>query len=136
MIEIADFAVGLATSARRARLDGADLAALHDGRRAAGDLAKLTRGIAHDRPSAVGDLGDLGDARVGEAEERARGWAEEEEKLGRALTTALRFEAFDVPEGTVVDLEDEQELGLHAPDARIDADGKAWFIASPEERFT
>ncbi|MFT3771761.1 MAG: hypothetical protein QM820_40650 [Minicystis sp.] len=128
MIGIADFAIGLAASARRARLDGADLAAIHEGRRAAGDLAKLTLGLARE-PAAEHDEAD-----ATEAEERARRWAEEEEALGRALTTALRFEAFDVPEGTVVDLEDEQELGVHAPDARIDADGRVWFIASPEER--
>jgi hypothetical protein len=128
MLEVADFAVGLETTARRARLEGADLATLHEGRRAAGDLAKLTLGIAQDRAS------DLDDACVAEAEERARRWAEEEAALGQALTTALRFEAFDVPEGTVVDLEDEQELGRRATDARIAADGKAWFIAAPEER--
>lgn len=143
LIVIAEFAVGLAQSARRARLDGADLAALQEGRRAAGDLAKLTLGIARDRASELDALGDesasrlvdkVGDECVAEAEERARAWAEEQEKLGRALTAALRFEAFEVPEGTVVALEDEQELGRRAPDARIAADRKVWFIASPEER--
>lgn len=131
ILETAEAALVLEAKFRRARLPGADLVALCEGQRAAELLAKLVAEIAS---TAIPGLDGPSPDDANEAKERERRWTEEGQSLQQALATALRFEAFDVPEGTVVDLEDEQELGAHAPDVRIACDAKAWFIASPEER--
>lgn len=126
MLRLATLIQELEGRVAHAREPDADLVALHAGCMAAEKL------------SGVFDLLEKSDStredQRGASRARAQQWAEESMSLSRAKSAALRLEEHPVPEGTVVDLEDERELGAHAPDVRIDDNENIWFIASPEER--
>lgn len=111
--------------AARAHESGADLEVLHRGCAALGSLqAYGAHFVGLDRGEEIPEP----------LRERLDAWKEQKDALVEAMTAMLRFEEHPVPEGTRVDVEDEGELGAHAPDVRIDDGVNVWLIACPEER--
>src|SRR5690606_28829516 len=122
LVEAAEYGLDLEAKVAQAREPDADLEALHRGRIAAASLSAI---VARGRDA----------DQVPEPErERLREWEEQHEAFLEAMKAALRFEKHAVAEGTRADIEDEGELGAHAPDVRIAADTNIWLIACPEER--
>lgn len=122
---LADRGVELEARVARAREPDADLVTLHRGCEALRSLCAFASGV-HET-AGEGEIPEPIRARL-------QAWEEQIEAFSAAMAAAMRFEEHPVPEGTRADIEDEGELGMHAPDVRIDNHAHLWLIACPEER--